>query len=765
MGCKRPLTWLIVACLGMATLAAFPWENPDLSVSERAKALVAAMNVTEAMSQLVTNFGTAAVAIPHLNVPSYDWRSNVLHSTVDNGVATIFPQAIGLAAMWNRDLLQQAANAIAVEQRAKFNSKLGSDGSVPEDYGLNVWGPNINIFRDPRFGRGQETYGEDPYLTAELAVAFITGLQHLPDSNHYPALAATAKHFDGYTLDKTPPRLSFDPRVPIWDLRQTYFPAFKAAVQQAKVASIMCSYNGLNGYPMCASPLLQRILRDEWGFKGFITSDSDAIEFFIGYQDFSTNSTTAAASAINAGVDLNSGGAYYHLPDAYSSGLVSNATIRRAATRLFEARIKLGLFDPKGSVPFDQYDARNVSSDKHQALNLAVEQEAIVLLENKDSFLPLKPTEYKGKTIAVIGPSANDTMDLAGNYEGCQFGGASTLLPNCTFYTALSGMQLYGEKHGYEVKYAKGVDIESDDVTGIEAATKIAQEADLVVLVLGLNICLGHAATAYHNCESEGHDRESIMLPGVQSEFAKAIFKLNKPTVTVLINGGPLSVPEVKASTNALIEAWYGGQQTGRALAGLIFGEYSPSGRLPFTVPASDDDLPDELDMSLNVAPGRGYRYFTREPLYEFGYGLSYTTFKYADVVANPIKLSSKANDTTIQFSMLITNTGKMAGKEVVEVYAVRDDRNLTDRPSVPLKQLIGFKKTDELQPQGRQIVEFTGDASVLKLCDAHDSFDLVPGRYMLYIGPHAPVIANTSAFEQADPNADLQQIGFTIEA
>eukprot|EP00045_Choanoeca_perplexa_P017238 m.247490 g.247490 ORF g.247490 m.247490 type:complete len:788 (-) comp17485_c0_seq1:3350-5713(-) len=745
--------------------ADFPWLNPDLPVGERAKALIEAMNDTEVMSQLVTNFGTAAVAIPRLAVPSYDWRTNALHSVVDNGVATIFPQAIGLAATWSRDLLHQTANAIAVEQRAKYNLNKGSDGSVKMDYGLNVWGPNINIFRDPRFGRGQETYGEDPHLTGQLAIAFITGLQHLPDSKKYPALAATAKHFDGYTLDKSPPRLSFDPTVDIWDLRQTYFPAFQAAIQEAEVASIMCSYNGLDGYPMCASPLLQRILRDEWGFPGFIVSDSDAIDFFIGYHDFSTNSTTAAASAINAGVDLNSGGAYYHLPDALASHYISNATIRRAATRLFEARIKLGMFDPNGSVPFDVYDERNISSDKHQTLNLQVEEEALVLMENKDHFLPLNISHYKGKTIAVIGPSANDTLDLAGNYYGCNYGAEVSLLPNCTFYNALQGMRLYAEKHDVKIEYAQGCELESDNVTGFEEALHIATNAELVVMVLGLNVCLGRAATSFQNCESEGHDRESIMLPGVQSEFAEAVFKLKKPTITVLINGGPLAVPSAKENANALIEAWYGGQQTGKAIANLIFGNFSPSGRLPYTIPASDNDLPDILDMSLTNGPGRGYRYLVPTPLYEFGHGLSYTSFKYDDVIANPIAIPSNAANTTIELSMLLTNTGKMAGKEVVQVYAVRDNRNLTDRPSVPFKQLIGFFKTSLLQPAGRQIVEFNADVAVLKLCDANGNHDLVPGRYTVYIGPHAPIVATNGTTFKEDPNADLQTVGFEIQA
>ncbi|EDQ86865.1 uncharacterized protein MONBRDRAFT_33656 [Monosiga brevicollis MX1] len=756
--CGLAVVALLVACCRAQRRATakhdLPWFDPTLPLSERVALLVNNMTIKEVSMQLSTNFDTAAPAIERLGVPSYDWRNNFLHGLVDNGIATMFPQAIGLAATWSTELLTAIGRVGAVEQRAKYNINKTANGDVPMNYGLNVWqvaghesSTLVKPNRSSNACRGQETYGEDPVLTGTLGVAIVKGLQTLPDSADYLALGATPKHFVAYSLDKTPPRLSFDPTISMVDLRQTYFPAFKAVVQEGRATSLMCrfviltthkavhicwiaclraratnvckplsmtsalasrtlphSYNGVNGYPMCASPMLDLIVRNEWGFDGFFTSDSDAIVFFVSEQNYSTNTIHAAAAALNAGVDLNSGPAYLELHDAYEHGLVTEQALRTSAERLFTFRLRTGEFDPDELVPFSSYDERNISSPVHQALNLRVAEESLVLLKNSQDVLPLDLASLKH--VAIIGLS-------------------TTLATNNVTFT-----------------FEEGCDIESNDTSRIPAAVEAARQADVVFLVLGLHVCTEHANTPYHNAECEGHDRESIGLPGVQKELAESIFSAHTRVITIYVNGGPVASPIVAERSAALLEAWYGGQHAGTAVSNIIFGKVSPSGRLPYLVPPSDEDLPDILSMTMSDFPGRTYRYFQNDPLHDFGFGLSYTRFEYAAATMAPLTFNLTENlKPQLKLEVTVRNVGKRAGKEVVQVYArLRQTTALQERyPSIPLRQLLAFTKTGELKTSAEERIKLEIVLSPLQLANAHGELEYPEGVYDVFVGGVAP--------------------------
>lgn len=468
------------------------------------------------------------------------------------------------------------------------------------------------------------------------------------------------------------------------------------------------SYNGINGYPMCASPLLQSYLREELGFDGFICSDSDAISFFVTEQKFSANYTMAAAAALRAGVDLNSGSAYYHLSDALAANLITESQLDQAARRLFRARIALGLFDPPAAVPYAKLGPHDIASSAHLALARKVAQESIVLLKNSNTTLPLQA--HNLRRIAVIGPNANNTLTLMGNYYGCNLNGS--LVDNCTYVTPLQGLQQAGAKLGFDVDYVKGCDVESNDTSAFAAATQAAKAADAVIAVLGLTTCVRRESSPYRNCESEGHDRDNVTLPGVQQDLLDALRAQGTPVIVVLVNGGPVALSRASLGSGgdaagdtagpraaapavaAVLETWYGGPQAGLALTDILFGDVNPSGRMPVTVPASDAQIPDFHNMSMAAAPGRTYRYLEQEPQFAFGFGLSYTTFNYSSLSVSPATAPA-APFASIAVCVDVKNTGEVAGAEVVQVYAAYDvpDR-FAGSASVPLCMLVAFEKT-----------------------------------------------------------------------
>ncbi len=563
----------------------------------RARTLVAEMTRTEKVQQMLYN----APAIPRLGIPAYNWWNEALHGVARAGQATVFPQAIAMAASFDDALLQKVADAISDEARAKYN-EYKQQGRTDIYQGLTFWSPNINIFRDPRWGRGHETYGEDPYLTGRMGVAFVRGLQG--DHPDYYKTDATLKHFAVHSGPESL-RHSFDAVVDEDDLWGTYLWAFQYCIDRAHPAAVMGAYNRVSGEPCCASPtLLQEILRDKLGFNGYVVSDCGAITDIYIHHKYVPTKPEAAAMAVKAGCDLNCGGAYAALEEALDKGLLSEEDLTTAVERLFYTRIRLGMFDT--DCPFDAISYDHVESPAHRALSLQMAEESIVLLKN-DGILPLSPAQK----VAVIGPNADDLSVLLANYNGTP----------TKYTTALAGITKAVEAAGGSVRTAKGCDPFSLTAHHpIAEAVAAARSADVVVLVMGLNPSMeGEEGDAY-NGDASG-DRKTLDLPEAQQILYRAVLDLGKPTVFVNISGSAVNLSEPAERANALVQCFYPGAEGGEALANILFGKTCPSGRLPVTFYHSVDDLPPFEDYSMK---GRTYKYFRGKPLYPFGFGLSY---------------------------------------------------------------------------------------------------------------------------------------------
>lgn len=671
----------------------------------RAADLVSRMTLEEKVSQTLHD----APAIERLGVPTYNWWNECLHGVGRAGIATVFPQAIGLAAMWNADLLAEIAAAISDEARAKHHDALRR-GIHEIYYGLTFWTPNINIFRDPRWGRGQETYGEDPYLTARLGVTFVKGLQG--DDPRYLKLVATPKHYavhSGPEADRHRFNAEASPR----DLWDTYLPAFEACVREGQAASIMGAYNRTNGEPCCASPtLLQAILRERWGFDGFVVSDCGAIDDI--YRDHKVVDTPeeAAALAVKNGCELNCGCTYEALVDAVKQGLLDEAALDRAVIRLFTARFRLGMFDPPEQVAYAQIPISVNDCEAHRALALRAARESIVLLKNADNTLPLAKTL---KAIAVIGPNADDEKVLWGNYNG---------VPSFTI-TPLAGVRAAVSPQT-EVLYARGCPILRNDIGGYPEALAAAARADVVIFVGGLSQAIEGEEGQEEGVtdgKSQG-DRTDIILPRVQENLLKELHALGKPVVLVLVNGSTVAVNWADVYLPAILETWYGGQSAGTAIADVLFGDYNPAGRLPVTFYRSVDDLPPFDDYNME---GRTYRYFRGEPLYPFGYGLSYTTFTYS----NPrLSADSVTTADTITVSADVQNTGARAGDEVVQLYI----SDVEASAPVPIRKLQGFRRV-RLEPGETVSVSFTLTPETFSFVDERGQRVIEPGEFQIAIG------------------------------
>jgi beta-glucosidase len=560
-------------------------------MEERAKKLVSQMTPEEKISQMLYQ----SPAIPRLGIPAYNWWNEALHGVARSGQATVFPQAIAMAASFDAPLLQQVGDAISDEVRAKYNG-YKSFGKTKIYQGLTCWSPNINIFRDPRWGRGQETYGEDPYLTGVMASAFVNGLQ----GNHplYRKVDATLKHYAVHSGPE-PLRHSFDAVVSEEDLYTTYLWAFRYCLEHSHPAAVMGAYNRTNGVPCCASKrLLQDILRDEFGFDGYVVSDCGAISDINERHRYTENKKQSAALAVNAGCDLNCGGAYAALSQALQEGLITEERLTKAVERLFTARFRLGMFD--SDCPYDQIGYETIESPKHLALCRKMAEESIVLLKN-DGILPLKP-ETK---LAVIGPAADNLDVLLGNYNG-------------TPTSPITLLQGILAKSKGQVLYAKGsTHTHLTDENPIEEAILAARHSDIVILCMGLTPRMeGEEGDA-----GDG-DKKDLELPQAQKELYQAILAEGKPIVFVHVSGSCLNLTDQDQNCSALIQCFYPGAEGGHALASILFGEVSPCGRLPVTFYRSADDLPPFTDYSME---NRTYRYFKGEPLYPFGYGLTYS--------------------------------------------------------------------------------------------------------------------------------------------
>ena len=599
----------------------------------QAKALVAQMTLEEKAAQLRYD----APAIPRLGIPEYNWWNEALHGVARAGTATVFPQAIGLAAVFDENFHQRVAEAIATEGRAKYNQQ-----SAHEDRGiykgLTFWSPNINIFRDPRWGRGQETYGEDPYLTSRLGVAFIRGLQ---GNGKYLKTAACAKHF---AVHSGPEKLrhEFDAQATPKDMAETYLPAFEAAVKEAHVESVMGAYNRVNGEPACGSKtLLKDTLRDKWGFEGHVVSDCWAIRDFHTHHMVTSTAPESAALAIHNGCDVNCGNTYLHMLEAYQEGLVTEEEITTACERLFTTRILLGLFADDceyDAIPYAEND-----TDTHDALALAAAEKSMVLLEN-DGVLPLD--HQKIRTLAVIGPNADSVLALEGNYNGT----------SSRYVTMLEGIRTYCSVHGIRVLYSHGAGLYKEKPVGrwLAEAKICAEQADAVIACVGLDATIEGEEGDTSNDFAAG-DKLDLSLPACQQAMMEALATTGKPLVTVIMAGSALNVPQ----GNAKIMAWYPGQAGGTALARILFGHVSPSGRLPVTFYHDVKELPEFTDYRMT---GRTYRYFTGTPLYPFGYGLSYVPFTAANLQVVP-----EADGAAVTFAL--RNDGNMTADTVAQVY------------------------------------------------------------------------------------------------
>ncbi len=638
-----------------------------LPFATRADDLVAQMTLPEKISQMMND----AAAIPRLGVPAYGWWNEALHGVARAGLATSFPQAIGMAATWDTALVHDEGRVISNEARGKYNDAV-AHGRRASYEGLTFWSPNINIFRDPRWGRGQETYGEDPFLTARIAVQFIRGVQG--DDPKYLQAVATVKHYAVHSGPE-PGRHVYNAVVSARDLYETYLPQFRAAIEEGGAYSLMCAYNALYGHAACGSSLLlDSILRRQWRFPGYTVSDCDAVSDIYRTHRFAASAAAASARAVAAGTDLDCGRTYRALGAAVDSGFVSEARIDTAVDRLFLARMKLGMFDPPDSVPWSTMGMDDVDTPANRALALRAARESMVLLRNRDHALPL---EKSLGTIAVIGPNADRAEVLLGNYNGTP---ADPVTPLRGIRDAVSPQTrvLYAPGSALAPGLPGTADTLADSVL-LANAVDLARQADAVVLVLGLTARMEGEEMRLHIDGFDGGDRTKLTLPDPQEALLQHIVALGKPTVLVLLNGSALAIPWADDHVPAILEAWYPGQAGGTAIAETLFGDYNPGGRLPITFYRSVNDLPpfDSYDMA-----GRTYRYFDGRPLYPFGYGLSYTTFAYSDLRTSADSIG--AGDTvTVQVD--VRNTGARAGDEVVQLY-VRYPESVVARPNEDLR-------------------------------------------------------------------------------
>lgn len=687
--------------------------NKDLSFGARAKDLVSRMTLEEKVTQMLHS----APAIPRLGVRAYNWWNEALHGVARAGTATMFPQAIGMAATFDEELLYKAADIISTEGRAKYHEALKHDDT--DIYkGLTFWAPNVNIFRDPRWGRGHETYGEDPYLAGKLGVAFVKGLQGNDDK--YLKTAACTKHFAVHSGPEGE-RHSFNAVVSRKDMYETYLPAFKECVKKAGVEAVMGAYNRTNGEPCCGSKtLLKDILRDQWGFKGHVTSDCWAIKDFHENHMVTKTAPESAALAVNNGCDLNCGNMYINLLIAHKEGLVTEAQIDQSVVRLMTARMKLGMFDddkdvPYASIPFELNDC-----DRHREFSLELAKKSLVLLKNASNTLPMD--RERVKTIAVIGPNADSRNALAGNYSGTA----------SRYATVLEGIQ-NAVKPGTRVYYSAGCHLFKEK-PGLAApknffgeAVAMAQRSDAVVLCLGLDATLEGEQGDVSN-EYAGGDKSDLNLPGHQQELLETICKTGKPVILVLLSGSALAVNWAHEHVQAIVQAWYPGAEGGKAVASLLFGEFSPSGRLPVTFYRTSEELPDFCDYSMR---NRTYRYMENEALYPFGYGLSYSNFEYGELQIDRSKLN-----TGEEFSCRVTlkNTGKYEADEIVQLYLEDVEASV----EVPRWQLSGIKRV-HLLPGETTEVSFTVAPRQMVLIDNDGRCILEPGRFNVYVSGCQP--------------------------
>jgi beta-glucosidase len=681
--------------------------DTTLPFAERAKDLVGRLTLEEKVGLM----NHAAHGVPRLNIPAYNSWSEALHGVARNGRATVFPQAIGMAATWDKDLIHQVATAISDEGRAKYHAALRRNGYTAQYQGLTFWSPNVNIFRDPRWGRGQETWGEDPFLTGEMAAEFVKGLQG--DDPKYLKAAACAKHYAVHSGPEKD-RHTFNAIVTRRELHDTYLPAFKKLVTEAKVESVMGAYNRTLHEVCCASKLLlDDILRGEWGFGGHVVSDCMALSDFHLHHKVTEDEADSAALALKYGCDLGCDHVFNEIPTAIERGDTTEALVDRALERTLGTRFKLGMFDPDEEVPFASISMDVVACDAHRQLAYRAATESVVLLKNKNNILPIKPSTKK---IFVTGPTAASLEVLLGNYYGF----------NDRMITLLEGIT--GRvPEGMGMEYTSGAMLKDPREIEHTWAPGMAQSADLAIVCAGFNSFL-EGEEGESLLSPQNGDRESISLPKSQIDYIKELSIHGTKIVLVLTGGSPIALGEVEDMVDAILFVWYPGMEGGRAVADVLFGDISPSGKLPLTFPKSLDQLPAFDDYSMN---GRTYRYMTQEPLYPFGFGLSYSRFEYSELQLD--KMDFALGDS-LNFSLTLTNCGGSDSAEVVQLYL----SDLHASTIVPIHHLIGFERV-MLKAGESRVLKFTVTPEMMSFYNDDGKLTLEPGEFRLEVGGCSP--------------------------
>ena len=701
----------------LSSLAQHPYQNPKLSPRERAADLCQRLTLEEKVGLMMNS----SKAVERLDVPVFQWWNEALHGVGRNGHSTVFPITMAMAATFDTVLVERIFTAVSDEARIKNNQarRLGTQGQMY--HSLSFWTPNINIFRDPRWGRGQETYGEDPYLTAVMGKSVVRGLQG-PTDAPYQKLLACAKHFAVHSGPEWSRHRFNAEDIKLRDLHETYLYAFRALVREAKVSEVMCAYNRYEGKPCCGSDrLLQQILRQEWGFDGLVTSDCGAVDdFWMDHgHHYSSGKTEATSQALMAGTDVECGSSYGSLLDGVREGRISEEVIDKSLCRLLEARFRLGDFDDPALVPWTRIPDSRLCCREHSDLALEAARKSIVLLRN-NGILPLSSEELRVKSeeskihsgvtgnsdsslftlnssLAIMGPNAADSTMMWGNYNG---------FPLHTV-TLAEGIRSVCPS-------AALIPWEKD----VEQQVGAAGDAATVIFCGGISPRLEGEELKVEEPGFKGGDRTMIELPQVQRDILAALHKAGKRVILVCCSGSAVGLVPEQQTTDAILQAWYGGQAGGQALAEVVFGKVNPSGRLPVTFYKNVEQLPDYENYDMQ---GRTYRYFRGEPLYPFGYGLSYTRFAYG-----------KPRLADGQLTFTLTNQGKRDGIETVLVYIRREDD-----PDGPLRTLRAIQRV-ELEAGESRTVSVPIAESAFEWWDAQsNAMRILPGRYVLEVGGH----------------------------
>lgn len=719
---KRIAAFLLALTTAITAFAQFPYQDASLEPGERAKDLLSRLTLEQKVSLM--NYDSPA--IPELGIRKYNWWNEALHGSARNGLATVFPQAIGMAASWDDALLQQVYDVASTEQRIKFNRARNGDG-VKIYHGLTVWTPNINIFRDPRWGRGQETYGEDPYLTTAMGRAAVNGLQG-PSDSRYDKLHACLKHFAIHSGPEYE-RHVFDVEDVSWrDLNETYLYAFERLVKTTDVKEVMCAYNAYEGKPCCGSDkLLIRFLREQWGYKGLVVTDCWAVRDFYNegcHNIFPNDPVSATALSVRSGADLECGNSFPALVEAVKTGKLPESEIDKALLRVLTARFELGEMDPEATVEWSAIPDDLLACDAHHELALRMARESMTLLQNRNDVLPLR----RNARYAVVGPNAADSLVMWGNYNGiprktttvlegivAKVGAENVVYaPGCAIAAKSVDEGRYSETEGNYHDEALSRETAGNAADGSDMS--IFADVDAIIYVGGLSPKLEGEEMRVNYKGFKGGDRTSIELPETQREYIAALAKTGKPVIFVHLSGSAVAIAPETELCDAILQGWYGGQAGGEAVADVLFGDYNPAGRLPVTFYSSDSDLPDFGDYDM---PGHTYRYFNGKPLFAFGHGLSYSEFRYG---------KARLEDGVLRIP--VTNVSDRDGDEVVQVYV-----KAADDKEGPHKSLRGFER----------ISIKAGETAMVEIPLSKDDIDLfnpksgkmegAAGKYVVYYG------------------------------